>query len=491
MQPASSLAARAALAVALMFGFYLMALAIAGFLLGFVYVNVVYAERIYVRLVIFCIVGAGLILWSIIPRPDRFIAPGPSLSSEEQPRLLKTLAGVASATEQEMPSEVYLVPDVNAWVANRGGVMGFGSRRVMGLGLPLLQVLSVSELRAVLAHEFGHFYGGDTKLGPWVYKTRAAIGRTLQGLAQHSSVLQAPFLWYGKMFLRITHAVSRQQELSADRLAARVAGARPLIEGLKRVHGAGPAFNAYWSNEAMPVLSHGFRPPLAAGFGRYLASSEVAETLSTYVSRELKEGAADPYDTHPSLRERIAALQGEQERGEPTGEPPAISLLEDVEGLEGRLLKFLSDEKTVGALKAVTWEDVGERVWIPAWEAHVKANANALKDVTVAALPGIAADLEGWARERSLGEDSASPEERRGQTSATVGAALAVALKRRGWTFECAPGDEVVLISGGTRIAPFGVLSRLGSGELSPQDWERTCREAGIADLRLLEEPAA
>jgi len=69
-----------------------------------------------------------------------------------------------------MPAEVYLIAEANAWVIDRGGIMGCGSRRVMGLGLPLLQVLSVYQLRAVLAHEFGHFHGGDTKLGPWVYK---------------------------------------------------------------------------------------------------------------------------------------------------------------------------------------------------------------------------------------------------------------------------------------------------------------------------------
>jgi Zn-dependent protease with chaperone function len=57
---------------------------------------------------------------------------------------------------------------------------------VMGLGLPLLQTLTVSQFRAVMAHEFGHYYGGDTKLGPWVYKTRAAIVRTLLGISQHS-----------------------------------------------------------------------------------------------------------------------------------------------------------------------------------------------------------------------------------------------------------------------------------------------------------------
>ena len=94
-----------------------------------------------------------------------------------------------------MPEEIYLVSDFNAWVANRGGVMGFGSRRVMGVGLPLLQILTVSQFRAVLAHEFGHYYGGDTKLGPWVYKTRGTIGRTIGNLSQHSSLLQKPLLW--------------------------------------------------------------------------------------------------------------------------------------------------------------------------------------------------------------------------------------------------------------------------------------------------------
>jgi heat shock protein HtpX len=44
-----------------------------------------------------------------------------------------------------MPAEFYVVDDVNAWVAERGGVLGIGGRRVMGIGLPLLQALSVSE----------------------------------------------------------------------------------------------------------------------------------------------------------------------------------------------------------------------------------------------------------------------------------------------------------------------------------------------------------
>ena len=142
-----------------------------------------YAGKLHANLVFFCALGAGTILWAILPRPDRFVPPGPPLHPMDHPKLFEVLAGIAKATQQQMPSEVYLTAEVNAWVIDRGGMMGFGSRRVMGLGLPLLEVLSVSQLRAVLAHEFGHFHGGDTKLGPWIYKTRAAIGRTLEGLA--------------------------------------------------------------------------------------------------------------------------------------------------------------------------------------------------------------------------------------------------------------------------------------------------------------------
>src|SRR5260370_42627074 len=95
----------------------------------------------------------------------------------------------------------------------------------MGLGLPLMQILSVTQLRAVLAHEFGHYYGGDTRLGPLVYNMRGSIGRTIYNLARQNSFLYKPFAWYGSGALRLTQGGSRQQEHAADELAARTVGA--------------------------------------------------------------------------------------------------------------------------------------------------------------------------------------------------------------------------------------------------------------------------
>src|SRR3990167_5217976 len=129
-----SLAARALVALALMVGFYALAIIIAVVLLYLPYAEVVYAHRLHPKLAIVCIVGAGVILWSIVPRPDRFLPPGPRLETAAHPRLFQRLTAVAQAVGQPMPAEVYLAPEVNAWVAQRGGWMGFGSRRVMGGG---------------------------------------------------------------------------------------------------------------------------------------------------------------------------------------------------------------------------------------------------------------------------------------------------------------------------------------------------------------------
>jgi heat shock protein HtpX len=490
MPSSPSLAGRAALAVGLMLGFYVLAIGIAGVLIYLPYAEWTYAGSLHIKLAFFCILGAGTILWSILPRPDRFVPPGPALEPKEHPKLFEALTGIAKATQQEMPSEVYLTAEVNAWVMDRSGVMGFGSRRVMGLGLPLLQVLSVSQLSAVLAHEFGHFHGGDTKLGPWVYKTRAAIGRTLQGLAAHGSFLQTPFLWYGKAFLRITHAVSRRQEFAADALAARTVGSRPLIEGLKLIHGAALAFNAYWLNEVAPVLRQGFHPPLVEGFRRYLGASRVAAAVSASLDRELAEGETDPYDTHPPLRQRIAAVQDGPDRDTPGDDLPAISLLGNIEGLETQLIGTTPNEPTAQAFQSVAWDEVGWKFWVPAWEAYTGKYANVLAGNTPRTLPELAQNLEAFSQRlrEADGEDLAS-EDRRQQVAAMLGMALTVALSRNGWELHVIPGEDTICERKGTAIKPFDIVPELVSGELSPETWHELCANSGIADLDLSGRP--
>ena len=461
---------RVTLALLLTIGFYGLALGISAGLLLIAWLLWVNGQHVN-RLTAFCVIGAGAILWSIIPRPERFRAPGPTLEASSNPRLFKELNDVATKVGEPMPHEVYLVPDVNAGVRERGGFLGFGRRRVMLLGLPLLQVLSISEMRAVLAHEFGHYYGGDTRLAPWIYKTREAIIRTVQHLSGSSSVLHLPFVWYGQLFLRVTQAISRRQEFAADALAARTVGARPLTTGLRTIFGAALAYDGYFRDEVVPVLNAGFLPPLAEGFTQFLHEPRVAEAVSKATEEEMKWPKVHPYDSHPSLPDRIKALEGQPPGPEPASEPPALSLLENASGVETPLAASLMKPGTP-ALRPVSWPAVGIEVQVPYWEARARREAQLLAGLTVADIPKLIPPAT-W------------DESSRRSRAVTIGAALAVALVASGWTLESLPGAAPVLHRGAESVEPFGVVPELLDGKLTEQGWRERAGTLGIANVRL------
>lgn len=490
-QPASaplgpaSLAGRALLAVLLTVGFYALALAIAAALLFLIYADVRWASHVHPQLIIGCVLAAGSILWAIRPRRDRFEAPGLSLLPDEHPRLFAEMADVAKQMKQAMPREVYLVADANAAVLERGGVLGIGGKRVMILGLPVLQTLTSAQLRGVVAHEFGHFYGGDTRLSPWVYKTREAIGRTIQGLGDRSW-LQAPFRWYGLLFLRITHAISRRQEFVADNLAARLVGPQTYAEGLRTIHGIAPAFDGYMRQEYIPALESGYRPPFLEGFGRFIKAPRVSQLMERTVAEEAQAQRSDPYDTHPSLGERLAALAALPGETAAADASPALALLGDVPAAEAALLAGMVRPEYRDKLQPVSWDDIGQAVYLSGWQEDVRAHAAGLASVTPATLPaflaapGPLAELITRRSERTLLQQQVA-----GIVRNLTGAALAVALARAGWTVDAAPGIPITLRRGEDAVEPFVVVHMLAEGKLSGEGWVQRCVQLGIADLSL------
>jgi Zn-dependent protease with chaperone function len=491
---AATLTMRALAAILLSVAFYALALCMAGVL---IYIPVFEARssggRQEPSLLILWL-AAGAILWSILPRPERFEAPGAKLRAEEQPELFAVIDRVARAAGQPRPPEVYLIRDFNAWVSSRGGLLGFGSRRTMAIGLPLLVVLTVAQLEGVLAHEFGHYAGGDVKLGPLIYRTRAAIGRVVRTLAGSGHMLlhiiHRPFVWYGAFFLRFTQAISRHQELAADALAARMVGPQCFTGALKAVHAGGIAFELYWRGLVAPVLASGFRPPLASGFAEFRSSAMLADKFEAFVGEAAKPGAqADPYDSHPPLPERIACIEALSEIPPvlPADLRPASQLLRDPEASEALLLEAIAPSpEAFRALQRIDLATAWARMSLEAWKLRTAQAATALGNMTASTVPtdvtGLAALAHRLPRLRATG---ATPEELAEQTANVIAAATACTLVAAGWRLEVSPGGPAVLRKGQSEVRPGSVLRGLARGTAQPNDWHSLHTNAGISHVPL------
>jgi heat shock protein HtpX len=114
---------------------------------------------------------------------------------------------------------------------------------------------------------------------------------------------------YWKVFMRITQAISRLHEYREDELASNIAGPQALIEGLSAIHGASAAFPSFRRTEMLAAMDAGYRPSFANGFAQFIGVPNIAAPVTDHVNKELTEATIDPYDTHPPLKDRVAALQ--------------------------------------------------------------------------------------------------------------------------------------------------------------------------------------
>jgi len=481
MKQAPSLAGRTVLAITLMIGFYALALGICAILAVLAWHDMD-ARHPHVRFLLFCTITIGIVLWSVFPRPVKFPDPGIKLREQDQPELFRMIRDVANAADQAVPSSVFLVGDVNAFVAERGSVLGFGGTRILGLGLPLLQVLTVPQLRSVIAHEFGHFHGGDTKLGPFIYRTREAIGRTVSNFQKAGSLLQKPFEWYGKLFLRVTFAISRRQEFAADALSVRIVGLEPVQSALRRVNQVGPLYDHYLQTEFLPVLNRNARPPIAAGFGLYL-SSKAMQKVQVEFGEQAMQAKGNPYDTHPPLGQRLAAAAEVENPGKARAEGAlAITLLRGLDALEAELLAFLVGKPDVKQVPAGSWQDVLGPGLVRIWADLATTQGKILPPIAVAELAGQQKLLPMHAAK----VNAKIPVDERVVAGAWMfGALLAHALVRAGFVVETSPGEAIVLVRGAARLEPFAITEALAAGKLTAAAWQQTCEQHGLGGLAL------
>ncbi|MDX3799182.1 M48 family metalloprotease [Streptomyces sp. AK04-3B] len=289
-----------------------------------------------------------------------------AVTPQDQSALWEQVRAAAGVAGERPPDELYLVAEVNAGVAEQSRLLGMlPGRRRMLLGVPLLAGLTVPRLRAVLAHEFGHYANLDTRLGAVTMRGRDAVLHTVEAFRQGSTRLNymigSLYVGYARVFLKVSQSVAREQEFAADRMAARHAGRNATAAALHGIPVLAAAHTHYQETYVAMGGALGALPPVGevyGGFPRFLAARTEERLAALSASR--RSPRPHRYDSHPPTAERIALIERLPDDGRPDGcdgEPTALTLLHDAERVFAELeARTLTSEAT--RLRRMTWEDL-------------------------------------------------------------------------------------------------------------------------------------
>lgn len=190
------------------------------------------------------------------------------VTASELPRLFAFINRLADEAGAPRAHRVFLSPRVNAAVFYDLSVLNllYPSRKNLEIGLGLVNAVSLGELKAVLAHEFGHFGQRSMAVGRWVYiaqqiaahiiAKRDALDAFLRGLSRFDlriawvGWLLSLIVWSIRSLMETVfrvvvlaqRALSREMELQADLVAVSLTGSDALIHALYKLNVADEAW---------------------------------------------------------------------------------------------------------------------------------------------------------------------------------------------------------------------------------------------------------
>ncbi|HEY0976614.1 MAG TPA: M48 family metallopeptidase [Flavobacteriales bacterium] len=299
------------------------------------------------------------------------------VTTVDHPQLFAMIEEVARMADAPRPKHVYLVPEVNASVSYDSTFwsMVLPVRKNLRIGLGLVNALTVSELRAVIAHEFGHFSQRSMKVGSYVYTVNSTIADLVQHRDKWDDTLQQwadtggifsffavptfhlvqgvrkllanAYGWINKAYL----GLSRQMEFHADAIAAQVAGGPALISALTKIDYTA----VVWENTLQVLGGH-------MGKGRIAMDIYGIQSAHVRVLRKLDDGVpehglfhdldkerstddrrvrlTDDWDSHPALEDRARNVADMASDG-PMDQRSAWILFSNSAALRARMSELL------------------------------------------------------------------------------------------------------------------------------------------------------
>lgn len=192
------------------------------------------------------------------------------ISAVDEPVLLAFIHQIADRVRAPRPRRVFLEPHVNAAVVQDVHLASLvwprGRDLVIGLGL--VNVLSLDEFKAVVAHELGHFSQRAMGMGRWVYTAQVFVRELVYARGRLDHFLHAlsridlRVAWIGwlmrlvvwsvraifeqawRWVTRLQLALTREMEHHADLVAASVAGCDSPVHALHKAMAGDQAYGA-------------------------------------------------------------------------------------------------------------------------------------------------------------------------------------------------------------------------------------------------------
>jgi Zn-dependent protease with chaperone function len=266
----------------------------------------------------------GAFLWVIVRALWIRLEPpqGEEVTRGRAPELFAMIDALRRELRAPRFHHVLVTDEFNAGVIQvpRLGVFGW-PRNYLLIGLPLMKALSVDQFKAVLAHEFGHLAGGHGRMSNWIYRQRLRWSRLMEALEATESkggFLFRPFLrWFAPYFNAYSFPLARANEYQADAASVRLVSAGAAAEALTGVEViASYLQERYWPQvhrQADEQPQPAYTPYHGMG-GKVLR--EVDAVASEAWLQHAMARATTVDDTHPALKDRLAAI----------GRPPKLSL---------------------------------------------------------------------------------------------------------------------------------------------------------------------
>ena len=267
---------------------------------------------------------------------------GIEISAGQAPELFAIISQLRSRLGAPRFDHVLITDELNASIQQlpRLGIFGW-PRNYLIIGMPLMKSLTGEQFKAVLAHEFGHLAKGHGIVSHSIYRQRLRWSRLMTVLEVSKSkgrFLFMPFLkWFVPYFGAFSFPLARADEYEADAISVQLTSSRTAAEALTNMEVVGGYLtDLYW-------------PRIDAEFGEKPQPSrkpysEMSDAFATRLDRATAQIWLGPAiarqttseDTHPALKERLAAINEE-----PSFSPPELGQAADT--LLGSCLEVTTD----------------------------------------------------------------------------------------------------------------------------------------------------